>query len=624
MDCVSAKIKLKIGRVMRQRTKKLASVLLILLISLMVCTIGATIYYCVSHNLGPNILFYITISAITEVTSSWSLPEWRLIPAHIRGEIVDSFDGRPMPNIDITIVYEIGNYFHTDWYREYIKADNEGRFNIKIPRGGQHRIFVYTEGYYPFSNRANIFFENKVELYPIINPLNTSLTRGKVGAEYHKDGWKELGFNFQKGEVTYDLDTADIKADTRYKDQHGQLRRLIALGDGGFIKVKKDHYENHKFYNTPLAPKEGYKKAAIVKTGDFLFFRTADGKHYGKMDVGQAMSRGFKYITFEYIFQPQRNDRNLELKYGKDRRFKEADYIYDYKNDKNMKRHITIKGKECAYDLESNEYVRLFGLDKIRAKIVPEFNTYEDQAHYAFERYKYIEDYSSRAKSKIDWQFALDGYIKLFEKYPAQANINVYDLNRIGSCYFEMKDYENAKKYFQKALQIILERHLGKDDLKPSDSEAQKKKVQSIDYKWIARLYRRIELCYLKTEDPQVAINEFKKIVNDYDYIFDEYEIGWWDRYEVIGKAYENIAWIYYSKLKDYKKAFEAYEEIIRLFPNNHIVYPKITTYIGDLYREMGDVEKAREKYREIIDRYGTTINADPARRGLKLLESEN
>ena len=262
---------------------------------------------------------------------------------------------------------------------------------------------------------------------------------------------------------------------------------------------------------------------------------------------------------------------------------------------------------------------------KIRTR-VPDFATYEEQEHYAFQRYKHFRDYIAHhprsAKYKIGWQFALDGYTRLFERFPKEANSDSDDLYRIANCYFGMQDYENAIKYNQKGLKIHLDKHFTDEYLNPSFSEYQRKQVRYLGYEWIAKFHRSIANCYLKMGDPHRAIVELEKIINDYDYIFDESD--WTKKYDIIGETYGDIAWIYYKKLNDYKKAVEIHEKVINIFPGNRMVFGRESTYIGDVYRETGHIEKAKEKYNEVIADFGDTANANAARRWLKLLESQN
>lgn len=253
----------------------------------------------------------VAIFAGADFITSFNQPEKRIIPLHIKGKVINIKDELPIPDADITISYAIGGLDNSRFYEENFKPDNSGYFDIVMKKGGRYQIKAFSPGYYPYSHKAKTFFKNIIKMQPIIDPQPIEIKKGEAGLSLYTD--EKLGFNFEKGSTTIDLNSADLLLDTKSGDKDGMVYMIRTNGDGGFIKIPTNYYENYKFYNTPLAPEKGYKKRMHFEIGNFFYFRTADGKHYGKMEISTVANN--RLVSFEYVFQPEENNRNLEIEY---------------------------------------------------------------------------------------------------------------------------------------------------------------------------------------------------------------------------------------------------------------------------------------------------------------------
>lgn len=252
---------------------------------------------------GIFLLIFLVANLVTHI----SLPEHRIIPVHIKGSVVDVNTRKPIEYADVCIRYMIGGFDDAGTYTEQFKADEHGRFDIAMKKGGYFEVGVFKDGYYPFYSKAKTLFSNNVELYPIQNPQNLKIDVGHIGIKNKKT----FGYNFSKSTATYDLDDADVilkLVGNRYK--------MCFNGLGGLCKNSKAN----ELYNAPLAPLDGYKKEALLPTAyvnnTISYFKTADGKHYGKLSIGGAATSGYGIeYGFQYVYQPEEINRNLEIRY---------------------------------------------------------------------------------------------------------------------------------------------------------------------------------------------------------------------------------------------------------------------------------------------------------------------
>lgn len=248
-------------------------------------------------------------------------PSKKLIPTYIQGTVFNVNTDKPIPDAEATVEYLIGWF---DWARPYKKStltSSTGHFKIKMDRGGSYEIRVEAKGYYPFYSAAKTFLPNHIRLYPINDPQDIKQKVGKVGIE----NGNSFGYNFKKGEATFNLKEADIFIKPVVKGSG--IYKLVANGTGGFIRIKEPSNRHYKMYNASMAPANGYKKEMFLTYDRFCYFRTADGKHFGKIEIGsKATGRNSLCFGFHYSFQPKENNRNLEIKYDGEYKFNLKEY----------------------------------------------------------------------------------------------------------------------------------------------------------------------------------------------------------------------------------------------------------------------------------------------------------
>ena len=252
-----------------------------------------------------------TLYGACDALSSISHPERRIIPLRIHGRVIDVVSKQSIPNAEITVEYGIGGYDSLQYFKEELRSSSMGKFNIWMNKGGDFRIQVKADRYYNFSAMAKTIFPYDIELYPISTPQDLVMKIGHIGI---KDN-KSYGYNFKKGEVTYNLTEADIVL--MPVSSRSGVYKVSFNGLGGIAKSKRIDNEFNKFFSSPIAPEAGYEKEINLPTCDsvFCYFRTADGKNYGKIDIsGPASSRTEIDCGFHYIYQPEVDNRNLEVK----------------------------------------------------------------------------------------------------------------------------------------------------------------------------------------------------------------------------------------------------------------------------------------------------------------------
>jgi len=77
-------------------------------------------------------------------------------------------------------------------------------------------------------------------------------------------------------------------------------------------------------------------------------------------------------------------------------------------------------------------------------------------------------------------------------------------------------------------------------------------------------------------------------------------------------KAQETIADIYYSDLKDYKKAIVEFQKLVNQFPGSKLL-AEAQFQIAQCYMALGDDEQAEMEYSALLDRYGAGEYRDAA-----------
>ena len=158
---------------------------------------------------------------------------------------------------------------------------------------------------------AHMTHHVEVQLCPVMSPQ--PLPRGQGEVRFYPP-MRRMGWNFAAGRTVPEAE-ADFVGEPDESSQ--RIAILAARGRGGFFRVEGLSGE-WALFNTPVAPNSGYSDRVdlrAVPEGEraCYFVRTADGAHYGKIDVGSTLeSRDFRGIRFYWVYQPN-GSRALEI-----------------------------------------------------------------------------------------------------------------------------------------------------------------------------------------------------------------------------------------------------------------------------------------------------------------------
>ncbi len=157
---------------------------------------------------------------------------------------------------------------------------------------------------------------------------------------------------------------------------------------------------------------------------------------------------------------------------------------------------------------------------------------------------------------------------------------------------------------------------------------------------WADDAQRILADLYIGISKPEKAMNEYQKIIEKFpDSKIEEWTLKnctfatflkWINKIPAADEARVQIAFIYHTNLKDYRKAIEESQKAIDVFPDvtpsdkgafsNVVVCYNI---IAKSYQKLGDVKKAEESYQTIIDRFPGTKAAQRAQDKIKELKSQ-
>jgi len=263
----------------------------------------------------------------------------------------------------------------------------------------------------------------------------------------------------------------------------------------------------------------------------------------------------------------------------------------------------------------------LFGISLYwRVIRVPIYNTYDAQKRYAEKRYSHISN-TPTARIKLAWDWVLVAFDELYNQYPDEAYKDIDTLGKTGDAYFFSNRYDEALEYYKKELEVFKNTKLYKDYSEDGYNEQRIKNIESLNYRWLFKIYNLISNCYYGKSDydkSEEALREFIALVDGPTKNMDI-----WQRYNLIGEAWKGIAGIYKRK-KEYDKAIEIYNMLEREFP-------KVSIQVGlqeakaRTYKQMGDIEKAKQIYQRLIATYGSnSAYAINAMRALEQIDQPN
>ena len=182
---------------------------------------------------------------------------------------------------------------------------------------------------------------------------------------------------------------------------------------------------------------------------------------------------------------------------------------------------------------------------------------------------------------------AIDTYNKILEINPDLPAV----YNYIGLCYFELTDYEKAKKYFHDAIEKFTE-----------------------DFKSQYEVYYNLAFSYHSLDEAEQAEKYYKMSMNlnkDYKFVYKNYgyllfnlkrykeALDMFEKYNSFGEEAEvfNNIGIIYEELNDNDKAIEYYEKAIKIDDKYALAYNNL----GALYMSLKNYKKAAELFDSAI-----------------------
>ena len=233
----------------------------------------------------------------------------------------------------------------------------------------------------------------------------------------------------------------------------------------------------------------------------------------------------------------------------------------------------------------------------------PKFSTYEEQKNFGYGKHPEImaNDLAVILFHPWYWNSKLKSHLATAKHYSEEANSDIDVLRWTARCYWELDYTKKALEYYKRELDVFNKKYFKKEypektKLKPGEEW----RVERAEYLRIFKIHSNIASCYWRLGQPEKAIEEYQYIISHYSNM--PTQNSSLDRFDVIGKAYEKLGFIY-KNLKEYDRSIEYFNKIINEFPRPSIQAWE-TLNIGDVYLAKGDKKKAKEIFKEIIEKY--------------------
>ena len=261
---------------------------------------------------------------------------------------------------------------------------------------------------------------------------------------------------------------------------------------------------------------------------------------------------------------------------------------------------------------------------------MPKYGTYKEQKEYAknlFNKAQEREDIIFFAPtfgeainasfSKNAWKKSWGANLYLTKAYPKEALEDIDVLGRIGDSYFYLKKFNEARVWYEKELEVFNNKYFKNKTYWERDGLTDKQALTE-ELRYLVNIQESIASCYTAVGGYKKGIEMHEATLGlmQYNKDIDEFE-----REKIFRRTFVKIGKLYKTVLKDYAKAFEAYEQMKKEFPKPFYVC-EAEIYIGDTYLAMGNIEKAKEVYQAVLDKYkGSSVNYGEAVKRLKALK---
>lgn len=242
---------------------------------------------------------------------------------------------------------------------------------------------------------------------------------------------------------------------------------------------------------------------------------------------------------------------------------------------------------------------------------VPDFKDYDKQKEYAYKMHvaankpyewylgAMLKEYLKNAIGEDSWIKSLNAHLFVIQKYNDRAMEDTEVLGRTANSYLLCANYTKAIEFYERQLKIFKDKYFKKSYTEKMAKPKQLQKLVEIEeYRYVVDILYDMARCYRAKRQYEKALEKFDEILT----LLPETE-GWdvSTRYKVFENAFRGRGVLLILRLKDFEKAMDNYEILKNVFSNDSLYYSWAIISQGDVYLAMGDIEKAKEKYNNVL-----------------------
>lgn len=264
------------------------------------------------RRIAPILAALLTLAVLDRGCQGILYPRHRIIPARVKGVVVDSLTGAPIPGATVIGSVWVGTIFDASPRKVERTTDAKGRFTILHWDGHRVDIEAIADGYHGAGSPREIAGPVQLALVPLRNPLRLEEISGRATSAV---GEANGGWSLARGQAVRPDEGPDFHV-TAAKNGDPTL---VVNGEAGFVAVS-GLPRFHELDNMLEAPADGYlptlpARAAWGPTTG-VWVRDATGKRYGKMNIwsiGQVVAGTHRTasVLFTCYFNPD-GSRNVE------------------------------------------------------------------------------------------------------------------------------------------------------------------------------------------------------------------------------------------------------------------------------------------------------------------------
>ena len=252
-------------------------------------------------------------------------------------------------------------------------------------------------------------------------------------------------------------------------------------------------------------------------------------------------------------------------------------------------------------------------LFKIKYFYVPDLGDYKSQKAYTQKVFLHakktsegiffapnivVGEFLKRTVGENSWDKSAITLQNLLKKYPEQAVTDVDVYGWFGDTYDALKNYDKAREYYQTQLDEFKKQYYKKDYSERAHLSDTQPRIEEVRY--IVRAHFNIAKSYNAQKQYDKAIEEYDESIT---YIDDLDGVRETITTDIFLYPFRSKGKILKVIKKDYDGAIENYLEMKEKLRSG-VGMSLADIFIGDTYLAKGDIEKAKEVYREVIETY--------------------